>query len=240
MGTSEDFPGPKLNLSVTNDCSINWVYFVMMAAYNFPLNVFSSVNRFDFVSQNKPWQSISCPGWAAQPCRSLGCRSGPSPSGRLGTGPSSSSSTLSCKIHWDPHCDPRQQLSVAVSQMSFCSLRSTVTSGSFLTQGSWLLAQLSSELGRSSWPGEHTAPPSTAHLFPKGMSVTTMSTEPVRRGSLQMSHWMTSRGAPRAALLQEQKHTRALRRVLHSGGLQCWQQNKQKNKNHTLKHINAK
>lgn len=44
----------------------------------------------------------------------------------------------------------------------------------------------------------------TPHLFPKGMSDTMMSTQPVRRGRLQMSHWMMSKGMPGAELLQVQ------------------------------------
>lgn len=75
------------------------------------------------------------------------------------------------------------------------------------------------------------------------MSVTTMSTEPVRRGRLQMSHWMMSKGTPRAVLLQEQRQlpeTRALRRFSYWGGLERWQQNKQANTNQTFKCINAK
>lgn len=47
----------------------------------------------------------------------------------------------------------------------------------------------------------------TPHLFPKGMSVTMMSTEPVRRGRLQMSHWMMSKGMPGEVLLQVQRRS---------------------------------
>lgn len=47
--------------------------------------------------------------------------------------------------------------------------------------------------------------PVIPHLFPNGISDTMMSTDPVRKGRLQISHWMMSKGMPGEALLQVQK-----------------------------------
>lgn len=68
MAMSNDSSGLKLHLNVTYYCFKNRSSSVMKSAYNFFLDIFSSVNRFDFLSEHTLAKHfLSCVSSAALP-----------------------------------------------------------------------------------------------------------------------------------------------------------------------------